>query len=175
LKWPSVCNIHFSQEYYEEEKNPAASFLQCVKVLTLGQAIACRKAEKLHNELQGVANKRTKLHAINFANLRVSHPIPFRKSNKKSGGEKLSFSPHNSIGHYSYKDYELAITASKDIAAVFPDLNSKIYLDVNFHHFALDFSLRECSLPCKFSSYEELNSKFENPMSTLEGEEIVTS
>ena len=58
--------------------------------------------------------------------------------------EKLSFSPHNSIGHYSYKDYELAVTASENITAVFPDLNSKIYLDVNFHHFALDMSLREC-------------------------------
>jgi hypothetical protein len=133
-----------------KKTKPAASFSQCVKVLTLGQAIA-------------------------FETLKVSHPIPFRKPNKKSGGKKLSFSPHNSIGNYSYKDYELAVTASENIAAVFPDLNSKIYLDVNFHHFALDFSLRECSLPCKFSSYEELNSKFENPMSTLKGEEIVTS
>ena len=99
------------------------------------------KAEKLHNELQGVANTRTRFHSINFETLKISHPIPFRKTNKKSGEKKLSFSPNNSIGHYSYRDYELSITASENVKAVFPDFDSKIYMDANFHHFALDMSL----------------------------------
>ena len=76
-----------------KKTKPAASFSQCIKTITLGQAIACRKAEKLHNGLQGVASTRTRFHSINFETLKTSHPIPFKKTNKKSGERKIILFP----------------------------------------------------------------------------------
>ena len=54
-----------------KKTKPAASFSQCLKSITLHQAIACRKAEKLNNELQGVANRCTRFHSINFETLKT--------------------------------------------------------------------------------------------------------